>query len=176
MFDDIGRSIESVAQAIENWLVGLTPGEQRRYLLLLAVAGLGYLVMRLVVRRLIPMLLRGGITVVHGLLVVLAVLGLFVQGLCAMPFRVARRRPPRLLYRSGDAMAASMPPMRRATIELKAGTYALARTPPLIVLAFSALLIWQSHQFACDHDRRSEFCRQPVDAVAQFAGNALDAG
>ncbi|MEV6845357.1 hypothetical protein [Actinoplanes sp. NPDC051411] len=168
--------IEHLAKTITDWFTGLTSSQIQRYLILLGAAWLSYLIMRLVLRVIFPALVRGAVTVVHGVLVGLALAGLFTQGLAAMPFRAVGVRPPSLLYRSGDALAASVPRLRRGSTRLKSTTYALARTPPLIVLAFTALIVWQGHAFACGYDGSSEVCRQPADAVVHNAVQVWHSG
>jgi hypothetical protein len=164
--------IDDAAQWVTDQLTGLTAAEVRRYLIVLVAALIAYRLLAVVLRRLLPAVLRGLVTVGHGGLAALAVLGLLTEGLCSRLFRVARLRPPRFLYRSGDALAAGMRLVRSRAPRLEWHTHALDRTPRSAVLLVAAFLCWQGHVFACDRDATADMCRRPATAIADLADQA----
>jgi hypothetical protein len=168
MFDD-------VLQGIVDWATGLSAADVRRYVLLAAAVALAYLVVRGIVRRLLPLLLRGGVIPVGRAVVWTAgVACLSLQALCALPFRALGKRPPALVYVAGDGLADVTHNLRNRLASLAWRTYALGRVRPLVLVALLAGGLWWGHAVSCDRSPGSQWCRRPADWVVQTAGDGLD--
>jgi hypothetical protein len=170
MLEDPLRTLQDAARSVVAWLAGLTGADVRRYLLLGAVVLLSYLLMRWLIRRLLPWLLARLLLPVTGAIVVVAGAALLtVQAVLAVPFRIATLRPPAVVFAAGDLVGAAMLRLRAGLRLLALRTYVIRKTPPIVVMVVLAATAWWGHDAGCRRDPGADMCHDPVAAVIERA-------
>jgi hypothetical protein len=140
--------------------------DHKQLLVVAAAALVGYLVLRTLVRTVLPWLIREWLVPLGKLLVVLVALVLLsVQALAAAPFRPFRAKPPALVYAVGDAVVWTATLLRDALSDLGYFAARLRQVGALLLVLLMAagVVVW--HFRACGQDPRSASCTHPVAVV-----------